>query len=207
MTSNRVEEQYFRGELNRRMRYLELAAADSPEVVTRRVDHLRKVIVAYSRMCPWPPDQDNPDGQMFVTRLFEDESADFHRLVERGQLISLCLPDSGPLPDCEAQIEERCLESLRAYEAGWKRRYEDSPRALVDYLAGHVGEKPTRKQMSEATGAPVEYIRVVINDLVDEGLLEIDGKRFIVRIDAEGARHRVNKRLESYIGTIRRWGA
>lgn len=68
-----------------------------------------------------------------------------------------------------------------------KQRFPEGKRSLIDFLASHVGENPTRNDMRSASKLSFEVIREIIDTLKDNQILDMDAKRFIVSFDSERA--------------------
>ena len=89
--------------------------------------------------------------------------------------------------DLESAILSACIERTEQKSIAHQAAISEGKRSLIDFLASHVGENPTRNDMRSASKLSFEVIREIIDTLKDNQILDMDAKRFIVSFDSERA--------------------
>ena len=89
--------------------------------------------------------------------------------------------------DLENAILSACIERTEQKSIAHQAVISEGKRSLIDFLASHVGENPTRNDMRSASKLSFEVIREIIDTLKDNQILDMNAKRFIVSFDSERA--------------------
>lgn len=186
MSSGIISKTFSKGDLNDDWKYIELCRDLFPKSQARYIDALRASLLRYSIISPWPiPEGDMPDAVHVKYTRLEHEDYFFYLGLGMGIAFSNSLDmDAIPSADIEREIRDRCLErqsERHTTEMRWIA-------ALIDYLTSHVGEAPTRNEMSAATGASLDVIRTAIDTLKENHVLVMDTKRCIVSMDGDAAK-------------------
>lgn len=180
-----VRERYAKGDLNALWGAIEVAGKHLPSEHDN-IEHLKGMFIRYGLVKPWPLIQ-GEEPEYYEVKFFAREYADFNYLLGLGvtlREVSQAGDDAKDAFDLESAILSSCLERAERHEAEKKARTG----LLIDFLASHVGENPTRNQMRDASGSDLVAIRETIETLKENQILDIDKKRFIVSFDADAAR-------------------
>ena len=103
----------------------------------------------------------------------------FSKMEKTGGLFGSIIRLATAFPACIERTEQKSIAHQAAISEG--------KRSLIDFLASHVGENPTRNDMRSASKLSFEVIREIIDTLKDNQILDMDAKRFIVSFDSERA--------------------
>lgn len=188
MSRDLITRSFLAGELNEAWRYLEFCLHVLPGTQAD-IQQLKNVIQRYTTVTPYPLlENESPDS--FLVRFYPREFENFYYFLGIGQALAEENDriDSCAAFDMEKAVTERVIayakEKAAADKALLRRRYT----RLIDFLASHEGESPTRNEMRDASGFSIDAIRAAVNTLSQNQLLTIGAKRRIESFDADGAR-------------------
>lgn len=188
MSYGDVKERFSKGELNDLWNDIEFAGALLP---SRRdnIEKLKSTFLRYALVKPWPLGNDE-EPEFIEIKLWAREYADFFYYIGLGQGLRAgagIADDENARFDLEGSILAACIERTEQKTAAHQETTSNGKRSLINFLASHVGENPTRNDMRSASKLGFDVIRDTIDILKDNQILDMDAKRFIVSFDAERA--------------------
>ena len=183
-----VKEHFSKGDLNDLWNFIEFVG----EIFPSKRDNLEKLknsLIRYALVKPWPLGNDE-EPEFFEIKLWAREYADFNYYIGLGVGLKAGaeIADEGKASfDLESAILSACIERTEQKSIAHQAAISEGKRSLIDFLASHVGENPTRNDMRSASKLSFEVIREIIDTLKDNQILDMDAKRFIVSFDSERA--------------------
>ena len=153
------------------------------------IEKLNNSFIRYALVKPWPLGNDE-EPEFFEIKLWARAYADFNYYIGLGVGLKAGaeIADEGKASfDLESAILSACIERTEQKSIAHQAAISEGKRSLIDFLASHVGENPTRNDMRSASKLSFEVIREIIDTLKDNQILDMDAKRFIVSFDSERA--------------------
>lgn len=183
-----VKEHFSKGELNGLWNFIEFVGEIFPSKQDN-IEKLKNSFIRYALVKPWPLGNDE-EPEFFEIKLWAREYADFNYYIGLGVGLKAGaeIADEGKASfDLESAILSACIERTEQKSIAHQAAISEGKRSLIDFLASHVGENPTRNDMRSASKLSFEVIREIIDTLKDNQILDMDAKRFIVSFDSERA--------------------
>lgn len=183
-----VKEHFSKGELNDLWNFIEFVGEIFPSK-RDNIEKLKNSFIRYALVKPWPLGNDE-EPEFFEIKLWAREYADFNYYIGLGAGLKAGaeIADEGKASfDLESAILSACIERTEQKSIAHQAAISEGKRSLIDFLASHVGENPTRNDMRSASKLSFEVIREIIDTLKDNQILDMDAKRFIVSFDSERA--------------------
>lgn len=184
-----VKVRFSKGELNDLWNYIEFVSEIFPSQ-RDSIEKLKNTFIRYALVKPWPLGNDK-EPECIEIKLWAREYADFSYYLGLGEGLragSKLTDEENVSFDLESAILISCMERAEQKSAANQAAIVEGKRLLIDFLASHVGENPTRNDMRSASKLSFDVIREIIDALKDKQILEMDTKRFIVSFDCAAAK-------------------
>ena len=183
-----VKERFSKGELNDLWNFVEFTGEILP---SKRddIEKLKNTFLRYALVKPWPLGKDE-EPESIEIKLWAREYANFYYYIGLGRGLRAgagIADDENVHIDLEGAILSACVERTEQKAITQQETTSNGKRLLIDFLASHVGENPTRNDMRSASKLSFDVIREIIDTLKVNQILDMDAKRFIVSFDAERA--------------------